>query len=117
MNPLRKLAALFSAKSTERMYGACGFRNPKVSYREPPYSTNPHDYEIPLFDPPVTAEEYQQQYQETHRVFKTWDEAVDFAYHCNLDNVWMPVFCRSDPSSTWIYDHVETERLVSSVEW
>jgi hypothetical protein len=117
MNLLRRLAALFRAKSIERMYGACGFRNSSIVYREPSYSTNPQDYDIPLFDPPVTADEYQRQYRETHRVFRTWDEAVDFAYHCNLDSVWMPVYCRSNPSQPWVYDHTETKRLVMSVAW
>ena len=81
--------------------------SPSDKFKEPDYSTNPLDYNLDVFDTPVTQEEYESEYKDKVKAFINVEDAIDFAYSCNLDGV-IPM-AYSYKNKEWKYDSKLTE--------
>lgn len=87
----------------------------REDFKEPGYPTDPDTYGLHLFESPPIDDDEKLRRQRSVKAFKDWDDAVDFAYHCNLDSVMIQVYERW--SSKWVYMPKQSEIAVSSINW
>jgi hypothetical protein len=92
-----------------RVYVVTG--KPHQPYNEPSYSTDPRTYGV-FLKPEMPDEEYAK-VRDSVKAFVNRDDAIDFAYHCNLVGVMCPVFDRVD--DRWIYNELETSRIADDI--
>ena len=86
---------------------------PIQDYSEPDYDTDPRQYGIELFKEPVSDADFDFRYRDSVKAFVDPEDAIDFAYHCNLDGVMCPVYSEHD--GRWVYDADATDRLASRI--
>ena len=79
-------------------------------YKEPPYPTDPRAYGVLKFG--VTDEQYAEA-KSGLKAFVNRDDAMDFAYHCNLASVICPVFDRE--GGDWTFNEAETSRMADDI--
>lgn len=96
-----------------RLYVVWGDPNTSDDYKEPNYITDPRNYDVELFEKPVTDEEFDQKYRHKVRAFLQPEDAIDFAYHCNLDGIFTSVYDLID--GKWVYNEDASERLTGQI--
>jgi hypothetical protein len=105
------LSSLFRGKKPARIYVVTG--EPHKPFTEPCYITDPRHYGLLLFKKPVSDEEFEREYRHKIKAFIKRDDAITFAYHCNLDGVMCPVYDRVD--DTWVYNPEETAKVADDI--
>jgi hypothetical protein len=80
---------------------------------DPPYVTDPRHYGLPIFKEPVSDRQYDRYYRERIKAFLDREDAVKFAYSCNLMTVRCPVFDRA--SAGWVLNEGETGALAEDL--
>src|SRR5689334_11043161 len=94
-----------------RLYVIIG--DPPQEHRPPPYPTDPRRYVLDLFTRPVSDEEFERTYKHKVKAFLDRDDAIDFAYHCNLVSVMCPVYDRV--GGEWVYNSEETGKVAEDI--
>ncbi len=94
-----------------RLYAVMG--DPHGTFAEPPYITDPRHYGLPLFKRPVSDDEFEREYRHRVKAFIKRQDAIAFAYHCNLDSVMCPVYDRVEDK--WIYNDEETGNVADDI--
>jgi len=94
-----------------RLYVVVG--DPHQPFAEPPYPTDPRHYGLPLFKRPLSDEEFDRDYRAKVKAFLDRDDAIGFAYHCNLVSVQCPVYDRV--GDEWVYNADETGRVADDI--
>lgn len=105
------LKSLFGARKFSRIYVVTG--EPHQPFTEPSYITDPRHYGLPLFKEPVSDEEFEREYRHKIKAFIKRDDAITFAYHCNLAGVMCPVYDRVDEK--WVYNPEETGKVADDI--
>lgn len=105
------LKSLFGGQKPARIYVVTG--EPLKPFTEPHYITDPRHYGLPLFKRPVSGEEFERKYRPRVKAFIKRDDAITFAYHCNLDGVTCPVYDRVDDK--WVYNPNETRKVADDI--
>jgi hypothetical protein len=95
----------------KRLYVVMG--DPWDSFKEPPYNTDPRSYKITLFKELVSDEQFERDYRHKVKAFIRREDAITFAYHCNLVNVMCPVYDRVD--GQWVYNKDETGKVAADI--
>jgi hypothetical protein len=95
----------------QRLYVIVG--EPSREHEAPSYSTNPADYGLDVFDKPVTEAEFEREYKHKVKAFLDRDDAISFAYHCNLVGVLCPVYDRV--GDEWVYNSEETGKVADDI--
>lgn len=95
----------------ERLYVVTG--DPHHVFEEPAYATDPRHYGLPLFKTPISDEQFGRDYRNKVKAFSKRDDAIRFAYHCNLAGVMCPVYDRVD--GKWVYNPEETEKVADDI--
>ena len=80
-------------------------------YKEPSYSTDLRAYGMRM-KAGVTDEEYEKA-KANLKAFINRDDAIAFAYHCNLDSVMCPVYDKV--GDDWKYNEAETSRMADDI--
>lgn len=83
--------------------------DPLRDYQEPDYDTDPRQYDLELFKDPVSDDEFEFRSRRKVKAFLDPEDAIEFAYHCNLDGVMCPVY--DDVDGEWVYNEEATGRL------
>ena len=83
-------------------------------FKEPKYSTNVLDYNLNIFDSPVDQDEYNLKYKDIIKAFIEIEDAIDFAYSCNLDSVTTMAYKFNGKS--WDYDK-ELTNSAFDIDW
>ena len=86
---------------------------PESDYDAPSYSTDPRDYNLDLLDEPVSDDVFERDYKQKLRAFLVRDDAITFAYHCNLVSVWCPVF--DLVNGEWLQNSDETGKVADDI--
>lgn len=86
--------------------------DPYRAYAEPKYCTDPREYSLPVFKHELTEEEFSE-YRGKIKAFVNRDDAIGFAYHCNLDSVQCLVYDRE--GDEWIYNSEETRNIAEEI--
>jgi hypothetical protein len=94
-----------------RLYVVIG--DPHKPFSEPRYLTDPRHYGLQLFEKPVSDEEFARAYRHKVKAFIKRDDAITFAYHCNLANVMCPVYDKVD--GKWICNTEETGKVADAI--
>jgi hypothetical protein len=84
---------------------------PHRPYTEPAYSTDPRTYGV-FLKRDVTDEEYAK-VRDGVKAFVNRDDAIHFAYHCNLAGVMCPVFDKV--GDVWKFNESETSRIADDI--
>ena len=84
---------------------------PHRPYKEPAYSTDPETYGMQRKSG-ISDEEYAEACKRM-KVFVKRDDAIDFAYHCNLASLTCPVFDRV--GAAWKFNEDETSRMADDI--
>jgi hypothetical protein len=108
---MEPLDAAGSRASGMRLYVVIG--DPDQPFDEPSYSTDPRHYSVPIFNNPVTNDEFEAKYRHRVKAFLLRDHAITFAYHCNLDSVQCPVYEWS--GGKWVYNEEETVKVADDI--
>ena len=89
--------------------------DPHKPFSEPDYITDPRHYGIPLpeTDVALSVEEFDRRYRQKIKAFLNRDDAIKFAYHCNLDTLTCPVY--DSVEDQWVYNADETGRLAAEI--
>lgn len=93
-----------------RLYVIIG--NPRESFAEPPYPTDPRHYGVPVFRRPLTDEEFDREYRAKVKAFIDPDHAVRFACCCQLMTAVFLVYDRVDEE--WVDNDAEATRVALS---
>jgi hypothetical protein len=80
-------------------------------YKEPAYSTDPRTYGV-LQTSDLSNEQYETA-KAGLKAFVNRDDAIAFAYHCNLVSVMCPVFDRV--GDKWVFNEAETSRMADDI--
>jgi hypothetical protein len=97
--------------ASNRLYIIMG--DPWDSFKEPPYSTDPRSYKISLFKEPVLDGQFERDYRHQVKAFIRREDAVKFAYHCNLASLLCPVYDSVD--GEWVYNKEETGKVAEDI--
>ena len=108
------LSALFGKRkqaAPNRLYVIVG--DPHRPFEEPSYSTDPRHYGLQLLNTAVSDEEFDRKYRHKLKAFLDQDDAIDFAYHCNLVSVLCPVYDRI--GDEWVHNDEETANVANDI--
>jgi hypothetical protein len=86
---------------------------PLREYCPPTYPTDPRGYGLDLFTEPISVADFEREYKHKTRAFLERDDAIMFAYHCNLVGVICPVYDRV--GNEWVYNSEETGRVAEDI--
>lgn len=95
----------------DRLFVVIG--DPFKQFLEPPYTTDPRRYQLPLFKTEVSDEQFEREYRHKIKAFVQRDDAIKFALHCNLAGVTCPVYDRV--GNGWEYNADETGRISEDI--
>lgn len=95
----------------EAIYEVAG--KPYEAFTNPSYPTDPRHYKLPVFENEPTDEEYEKDYKHRVKAFIRRDDAISFAYHCNLITVTCPVYEKID--GKWVYSSEKTGTRINRV--
>src|SRR4051812_20692079 len=82
--------------------------NQTMGISRPAIRPPPRAYDLDLFNEPVSAATFEREYQHKMKAFLDRDDAIAFAYHCNLVGVMRPAYDRV--GAEWVYNSEETGR-------
>jgi len=82
---------------------------PFEKYVPPDYETDPRHYNLSVFDEDFADDESTAEI----RAFIDRDDAISFAYSCNLVTVWCPVFEKID--GEWVKSDKKTEKMAKDI--
>ncbi len=111
MSLISKLFGKRLRAEPERLYVVTG--DPHQAFEEPGYVTDPRHYSLPLFKTPISDEQFDRDYRHKVKAFIKRDDAIRFAYHCNLVGVMCPVYDRVD--GKWVYNPEETGKVADDI--
>jgi len=95
----------------QRLYVIIG--EPHREHQPPAYPTDPRLYDLDLFTKPVSDAEFEREYKHKVKAFLERDDAINFAYHCNLVGVLCPVYDRV--GEEWVYNSEETGKVAEDI--
>ncbi len=108
------LSAIFGKRKQgvpDRLYVITG--DPYRPFEEPNYPTDPRHYGLQALATPVSDEQFDREYRHKLKAFTDRDDAIAFAYHCNLDGVICPVYDRV--GDAWVYNSEETGKVADDI--
>jgi hypothetical protein len=94
-------------RKPDRLYIVFG--TPRKSFKEPRYITDPRHYNLTPFDKVAPD-----QLRDRIKAFTKRNDAIRFAYHCNLDTVIFAVYDRVD--DRWVLNSDETGKIAADVD-
>lgn len=94
-----------------RLYVVIG--DPREPWDEPPYATDPRHYGLPIFDRPVSDEEFDRAYRHRVRAFPDRGDAIRFAWSCGMVSVECRAYDRT--GAGWAYNDEETAHLAEDI--
>src|SRR5262245_37514818 len=95
----------------QRLYVILG--DPHQEHHPPSYSTDPRHYDLDLFTRPVSEEEFERDYKHKFKAFLDREDAITFAYHCNLASLMCPVY--DLVGDEWVYNPEETGAVADDI--
>lgn len=82
-------------------------------FDEPSYSTDPRVYKLPVFDEPVSDEDYDKKYKNLVKAFLVKEDAIRFAFKCDFHSLNCPVYEKQ--GNEWVYSDSKTSEMADEL--